>query len=958
MGAIALLASGGLLQGNYTFAYDGIKIAPVYPVPGTRTNLMEFEIYRSMADCSRAKLKRMEHVQWNMLKKTWSGFCQSLSLRINDLNDKDTFLGLYDMKCWFISLGSINPEAACKYIKFVCDLLIQVGMGNTKELFESDIPDFYPGVCEGKINDPLGRFFRGELSHIAKRAYRLYNSREHYLPRPSYAEMCTICQIAVGKRASAHPSNKMIRSNIEDTITLLKEKPWIDPTVLNAYASALSLVTLHTGENFGSDEHISFNSSSRYDYSRSNMGSIAWAHKAMSKLTEWVEIESLEALSNVVDMFGRPIVTKEALKLTKLYINYDCFGFAIFPLIFFLYWKPNLTTNAEIDFIQVEERICDSQNGDIPSIGDVLLALCAHDMTHDGCFTHPITTICGIPTFPEAPGYAMLRPSPMRVSLSVESGLKLRLITASRTVWGVLSQPLRHACYKALRKDESLRIGFSENYKLWEFLKQNGKEKPSRIVSADLVEATYRMPSELLSRHESFYKKVIGDNSLMRIMSQYLISRKRKVEFSNETNSKYGPFEDFVSETGSHMGENLSFIDLTVMNKTVSIIADCYANFCRNKKIMLDFPTSYKEIIKIQYSGTKSQTCGDDHLALDHEDEYYSHFYKQIFSKINGKISPGKHGVSPYFGVFCENHFMVMTPEEMELEGVPENCRFGHLAYIDTVKGRLLNGVSKVQGKGTPCLGQGSALSTALSWTTGANRKLAYIYFWHQNFPIMKCTRGMNLYLPPNMGGYGLPMVNGHKAEISIMSESQISYLEYLKTISLLEDHGEVIKYMTLLQAIRSSTDKDVCLRIPQIEKLAMFKDNFITLDEAMAESPCPTELLLDSFSKKVLYLTYKGYTCLSDLNKEVERVESIRTIVHHGPKKAKNFGLSLREIRERFDDAWRIIKKELKPTLLSPTDTIENLSWALKSRYGSLFVRTAIIHQRMGVKGLAVHFV
>lgn len=288
--------------------------------------------------------------------------------------------------------------------------------------------------------------------------------------------------------------------------------------------------------------------------------------------------------------------------------------------------------------------------------------------------------------------------------------------------------------------------------------------------------------------------------------------------------------------------------------------------------------------------------------------------------------------------MFCEHGFIVYTVDEEKRDGivVPPGCRFGNLVFLDVIKGRLVNGLGKVTGKGDPCFGQATSLNTALQWWNGP-RDLARLYFWVQNYGSMRRTQGMNLHLPPIFGGKDLPLHTGERADYNNLSAGKQKYFEYLQAISLLPEK-EILYWISLLKSITSQPEKDCIVTLPLLkEKLPLLYEKIETPKDIFGGNGRFTD-----WRNVEGYCALAGYIPASSVVDELQRALCAQHIVSNTYVPSRTMGVKISAMRKKFDLVWREIKQNVVPVDWPIGQTVSKLAYLMNLKMNSLFIREA----------------
>jgi hypothetical protein len=538
-------------------------------------------------------------------------------------------------------------------------------------------------------------------------------------------------------------------------------------------------------------------------------------------------------------------------------------------------------------------------------------------------------------------------------NLVSETARKFRMVTLGKPWYTCLTAVYTSEIRNMLKRDNSLRVGFEEAHKLWEFLKHmKGKSLSEQdyICSSDLSEATYRFANVIINEHMVIYRSAINRGQLQALIENQLLRRRRHVKISEQCYRDYKVLpedDDYWTHNGTFMGEHFSFIDLTIFNDNCNFIAQCYTEYnirlgnTDPDELLVHFPVDYNSIITFRNKKPPSQTAGDDLLVISHV--IYSVILLEVYRVLGAEASSTKWGISPYFGTFCDNHFCKMTLADMDAQGVPENCRFGNLAFIDAIKGRLLNGLAKTDSRGLPAaLGHGTMLDTALRWFNGPRRRIMNIFQCH-NYEFLRRSAGINLHFPPCFGGYNLPRLEG-EYKYGGTDHSTDLYFRRFVFIYRMTDSVKFLYYISLLKSIRAHSNKDYPVESEDLLKVDFLKGvTLCTPEQAFIKEGLVKP---DDWRIQGDMLRDRSWINTDDLNRYLSRQLAANAILVW--KKPSVISPSLNSIRKRFKDVWNIIMRggEIPhdPALVPTEAEISKLPYLTSLRLKSLWCKRSQI--------------
>lgn len=360
------------------------------------------------------------------------------------------------------------------------------------------------------------------------------------------------------------------------------------------------------------------------------------------------------------------------------------------------------------------------------------------------------------------------------------------------------------------------------------------------------------------------------------------------------------------------MGDVLSFIHLsTYLRSTLYAVAGT---------------TSYKPI---------GQSVGDD-LVLLGVPKHLARRFNSHIEKTGGKASKFNSSSEDSM-TFCEN-FAVKPVDSQELQFYKRSSVFGDLFFLDTIKGSLLSGKSKVKSSGSdPFFGHARMLNKQTEWhPIKWVRERAGQLLWCRNYPKASKLSSSMASLPASLGGIDLQI----GTVVRYDDESfQKHYLPYFEALAQLKDKRAFITFATMLKGIYQANPKGIRYDndVDSIESvvgnlnLIEVRDINDLMPDFLVEKPIRERL---RFLSKTLNLV--GVDWLVD---QVARREAFLRL-WQGPGRAPYMTLPLSNVRYRHHCVWKEIRRSINPILPSryKSTSIPSLKTMFDNRFWNVY--------------------
>jgi hypothetical protein len=890
------MLTGGLLVG-----LAGQTVIAVPEGQHWKEILTESRVYQDLDIHTRAKLRSCPKHFWDRINQGLVGFSNCLLLAVYDqLDDPELLAACYRLKLWLITVGVRNPGAANRYLKWLGKSVQQIFLGDMPSPGES----YFPGI--GRNNSTRWTPFQGPLEWIndlfcEKQPIRQFTAKEYQ----------TLSQIGNSVRALAYPTHKDTEASLQKVIaTVSCAPPAISEMDKAIYKKSLSELTTLLGEPKTGHTHSSFLQSGCLELPRAQGGRGAMMAQAARRIADIVLTEDLcKRISGLVDPLGYVL----------LYDN----AFTIASIHSYTLTKEDGTTRPLTigDFAYVRDatehlRLLSIGKFEVPKNLGYLVALAAATaVTAAGRYNFD-PTYCGdgfILFKHKNRGALRFLPKeeslPVSCGLSIEAGLKTRLISAMMAAVAQLGQLFRHCVVQWLSKDAFLRVGFEEADKLWDLLKAYAKN-PDKfksissddglIISSDLTEATYNIPHDILELNQEFLEQRFADNRLMQVFKKLFAIQKRTMILTDIKDQGFLADQPntLTSVRGCFMGDSLSFMHLTLFLSSISFQAT-YKSYFPDRKLK-----SY-----LHYNGRLNrpygQIVGDDHVAFNCSTEYCNVFRDRI-SVYHGELSK-IDSYGKYSGTFCEQGFC--KPSDSLPEGTKLSV-FGDILFLDVIKGSILTGKSKVKSDGSSAfLGHCKMLQKQAAWhPTPEIPQLAKLLIWNVNFKEAVLYGQVMPHFPICMGGFELSLGPERPLSDPMIKERYGLYFEAI----LEKDLDVFLSYWTLLESIRKPNPKGVKWEA-QLDELLTITEGLETF-EVDVYKVVPPYLGDKPISVCLSYLREElGIVPMYSLSDIICRISSFKTFWDGKIDKSRQI-IGMKQVKSRFIKAWKTIHTRITP--------------------------------------------
>lgn len=389
------------------------------------------------------------------------------------------------------------------------------------------------------------------------------------------------------------------------------------------------------------------------------------------------------------------------------------------------------------------------------------------------------------------------------------------------------------------------------------------------------------------------------------------------------------------ARNGSFMGDNLSFIHLTLELGSLTRAAAIMSNVSR----------------------PIGQTVGDDLFALNVDLKFCINFMRLAkacnceFSKINA--------ISKDAATFCEQ-WVCKISDLSTYEAIEsfEDSIFADLAYIDCIKGSALAGKSKVKNDlSDPFLGHATMLTKQVKWNPFKNIKVrAPIILWCRNY---RQAVGLGIKfasLPTQLGGMEIAIGNTYLYSDVEFREGLLPYFEAILDL----DQVNFLKYYVLLRGIFKANPKGFSY-LNDWERVQKIVNNCEIVVEDTVTKQVPQHILDKGYSaQKSFVLNKLNFTSFHDLADTLARLDAFEK--HWNMRSQRTYlTMPVKDCRKRANQAIAIMKSNLTPKKPPfKSNGMETLAALYREKSTGLYIRRndpAILDAFGGMPDLVVNY-
>jgi hypothetical protein len=459
----AALGTGLLLLPDESGRVDNI-----ISYSGWRDTLEDSPMYKALNQHERGAFAKLNSDLYCKLEDALCTLGRVLALSFEDQDDIEILLSVREMKLWAVKrvLRDKAVDNVLVYLKWIAKAC-QAAFLNSKL---PEIPEVRPGLFKGDL-----LIFTGQLSYISD----LILGRRDRVQGLKLEEGRSLAQISSLGRALPYPTFEMSKTSVEKVVELTTKpaEKLNSETVFN-YRKGLNHIKFRCGDKASNlKTHCSLNASGSFERSRSEGGRGRHLVKLAKRPSNLPITEDLTNLiEDKVDVFGnRPWTKLSSIKILQMKNEDKEFNPKLGN---YLYENPN-------EFQEIKKLVADGK--DVPrQLANIFNLVCSADLLSVGHY-EPFNwrVIEGMLLFDPMKGLPRFKMNqdflPVKAELSVESGLKTRLVTGAMASYVHFGQQVGHILRDYLRKDPFLQVGFQEPDKLWDTLKSYRKEYEKRI---------------------------------------------------------------------------------------------------------------------------------------------------------------------------------------------------------------------------------------------------------------------------------------------------------------------------------------------------------------------------------------------------------------------------------------------------------------------------------------------
>jgi len=474
------------------------------------------------------------------------------------------------------------------------------------------------------------------------------------------------------------------------------------------------------------------------------------------------------------------------------------------------------------------------------------------------------------------------------------------------------------------------------------------------IKSADLSDATYNIPFEILEANASWLKDVFADNPIVEVFGDLLDHFEREVDPTDLFNQGLWPNSDrFTTVCGSFMGDVMSFAHLTLYHKVVTLIAKQ-----QSEQVSITKAAHDKDFVNV---------TGDDLINLLATPEW-DHEYNRIIDSTGGKRSK-IDAYSPRTGTYCEQWVVRLTTDERKYyasQAEYKDSLFGDLLFLDIIKGSLLTNQSKVKNNGTsPFIGHAKMAYRQLRWHPKSwVRQRVPKLLWALNYIEARMVSRSHAYFPPWLGGIDIPLQKYLKDDLRHPDNDLVisNYLIYLLPIvDKSVDVVETLEVEALLHNLQTGSNKGTKFD-NNLDKIVEILENSKVKSLAEVINLEPDWVKKIPWYKQYRYFEEK-YSMIStrELNSLLNNLKSIQEVWQSESPIARPIKRqALRNLERRFGSAWKQIRSKYPPkdiveakNRVLELGTIKNFEKKINDRTWELMIPSDSLALRESLLGL-----
>jgi len=453
-GRLAVLGLSSILTG-LDFEND---IMPLEEYSNARLVFKESLMYKIHSYKTNLRVAAIPTKEYQRAEEGFQSFMGVVILSIKDIDNLDVVKDFFELKKWVYRQMSSSAmvDQVLTYLKYltkVCQALF----------LRSQIPEresYFPTINGNPTPFNSGGFaFVNDLLKQGVRTQPL-NKVQAY----------TLSQMASGTRALPYPSKHIVSKQIIETCQLITNKHTLDEETKRSHRGGVKQILERLHEPKDYQVHISLSSSASDELPKSEGGKAAWlVSNAKSFCEQDISPELIQQFTGTFDCFGFEVLNA-ATAAQVIKKKTDPENLLDIKVGDILYLEAGEAITY-LDSLDVSEK--DRLPKDLCKI---LLLEASREVLKFGTYNKPFKhNSFNLPLFTEISDELEFHPTvqeiPVTASLSIESALKSRLVTAAPAGYTEIGQTINNFMRNYLSQDEFLKVGFEEPDKLWEVLK-------------------------------------------------------------------------------------------------------------------------------------------------------------------------------------------------------------------------------------------------------------------------------------------------------------------------------------------------------------------------------------------------------------------------------------------------------------------------------------------------------
>jgi hypothetical protein len=421
-----------------------------------RETLENSPLFNRLDKDQQKRLAKLGYRDYTRLEDGLNCLGRVLALACEEQSDRMMLEALAELKLWAVktTLQKRSSDAVIAYLKWVAKAAQAAFLQSSLP----ELPEVRPGIFLGQVLP-----FAGPIRFISD----LILGRRDRSSGITLEEGRSLAQMASLGRALPYPSESQIKSSVEETIELIKEpSPPIEAAVRERYREGLHFIATKIDRKVNLTTHISLAGSGSLESSRSEGGRGA-------------------DLVRLAKPICNLIITDQLLSVMEG--KRDVFGFIPISMIMSHAIRNRMATDSEkkprlghflyqlaadMETLWEFSERTDRPPGKLP---EVLNLVCSADLLDHGRYRGKYEVIHGMLLFDKKANPEFIPDVdclPVKADVSVEAGVKTRLVTSALTSYVHFGQQVGHILRAYLRNDPFLQVGFEEPDKLWQVLKQ------------------------------------------------------------------------------------------------------------------------------------------------------------------------------------------------------------------------------------------------------------------------------------------------------------------------------------------------------------------------------------------------------------------------------------------------------------------------------------------------------